>query len=129
MSDESHPSDKSGRDLRAEEKLLVDALLKGHPCRAELLPQLETMRVMDLSDGGMGSVRFLASNAVPARSLGPAAAEAEWRDIDGVPVSAVLNLDRDGNLYELDIWKVDFSPLKKYPESSQIRVSRLVDDT
>jgi hypothetical protein len=33
-----------------------------------------------------------------------------FKDIDGTPVSAALNVDQQGNLYELDIWKVDFSP-------------------
>lgn len=124
MSGESHLRFSSARQLRAEEKLLLGSLLNGHPRRAELLSQLESIRVVDLSDGGMGSVRFFTSGDPATKCLGIAAAEAEWNDTDGVPVSAVLNLDKDGNLYELDIWKVDFSPLREYPEPSRVRVIR-----
>ena len=42
-------------------------------------------------------------------------AEKEFLDSDGVPISVTLNIDDDGLLYELDIWKVDFSPIIKYP--------------
>ncbi|WP_420885213.1 DUF6984 family protein, partial [Candidatus Symbiothrix dinenymphae] len=36
-------------------------------------------------------------------------------DEDGVDVIASLNIDDTGDLYELDIWKTDFSPLIKLP--------------
>jgi len=38
-------------------------------------------------------------------------------DVDGVTVIASLNIDKDGNLFELDIWKTDYSPLIKYPDN------------
>ncbi len=44
------------------------------------------------------------------RQLGAEVAEFMFKDIDGTPVSASLNVDQQGELYELDIWKVDFSP-------------------
>jgi hypothetical protein len=38
--------------------------------------------------------------------------EYEFLDVDGTLVSAALYIDEINNeLYELDIWKVDFSPL------------------
>lgn len=32
-------------------------------------------------------------------------------DQDGVDVIATLSLDNYGDLFELDVWKVDFSPV------------------
>ncbi|MFB5649155.1 hypothetical protein ACE5IS_00800 [Leptospira wolffii] len=31
-------------------------------------------------------------------------------------VSAVLNIDQYGDLFELDIWKTDFTELKEIPD-------------
>jgi hypothetical protein len=41
-----------------------------------------------------------------------------------VPVSVALNLDEQGELYELDIWKMDFSPLQRIPPADQIQISK-----
>ena len=41
--------------------------------------------------------------------------ECQFKDIDGVPVIASLYLDKDNELFELDIWKVDFSKLEMIP--------------
>jgi len=38
-------------------------------------------------------------------------------DADGVPVLASVYADRDGNLFELDLFKVDFSAVHTLPES------------
>ena len=35
----------------------------------------------------------------------------QFRDADGVGVVASLNVDQDGVPFELDMWKVDSSPL------------------
>jgi hypothetical protein len=74
-------------------------------------------QVADLADGGMGSIRFVADHA---RTLGRCAAEAKYLDGDGTVVSIVLNLDAAGDLFELDIWKVDFTPLLKYPTPADL---------
>ena len=83
--------------------------------------QLSSALVEDMQDGGMGSIRFLPSGNA-ARRYGGAIAEAQYIDEDGVLVIIVLNVDRDGELYEIDFWKVDFSPLKRYPRVSDITV-------
>lgn len=66
----------------------------------------------------MGSLRFLgygseamSRKAVTVRSV----------DEDGVPVEIALNLDTNGNLFELDIWKVDFSPLRRLPQPLELQ--------
>ena len=42
-------------------------------------------------------------------------AEISLLDVDGIMVSFSVNLGTDGELYELDAFKGDFSPLKKFP--------------
>lgn len=54
--------------------------------------------------------------------LGSCLVEAQYVDIDGVPVSIVLNADTTGQLYELDICKADFSPLHAYPAFERVTV-------
>lgn len=72
-----------------------------------------------MPDGGMGGIRFLSRSSAP-RLFGRRAAEAEYADTDGVTVVISLNVDGQGDLYELDFWKVDFSSLRAYPEPTQL---------
>lgn len=80
-----------------------------------------TNSVQAMRDGGMGSLRF---PGVEQRRYGSTLAEAEFRDADGTPVSVALMLDEAGDLFELDIWKVDFSPLVRIPPVDQITITR-----
>lgn len=118
MSDELHClNQKELRPLRSREKNLLFAML-GDELQAYLKHSIpENIRVFDLQDGGMGSIRF-SSN--PESKFGRAVAEAEYTDEDGVQVSISVNIDQFGQIYELDFWKVDFSSLKRYPESEQL---------
>jgi len=71
-----------------------------------------------MDDGGMGSLRLATDEALqqPRRLMGRRAAELQFIDADGVTVLASLNLDQNGELLELDIWKTDFSPLIQIPD-------------
>jgi hypothetical protein len=109
------------RKLRAEEIGLIAALVRNNPDANKFLNSLPTLLVEDMKDGGMGSLRF-KSEADRARRFGTKIAEAEYTDADGVPVSAAVNLDDHGELFELDIWKADFSPLKRYPLPTQLNL-------
>lgn len=64
----------------------------------------------------MGSIRFTGSQPPLGRRL----AEVQCRDSDGVLVSISLNTDHTDKLFELDFWKADFSPLKRYPLPSDL---------
>ena len=120
MSVESHLQNSSeGRPLRADEKALLSALLSHYSDFRGHEDEIASARVKDMSDGGMGSIAFITHDE---KSLGTTAAEAEYSDIDGVPVSIVINLDNHGRLFELDIWKADFSPLKRYPTPGLVRL-------
>ncbi|WP_338762481.1 hypothetical protein [Massilia sp. METH4] len=105
------------RSLRMEEDLLIRAMLRDVADEEWLLNEIEHARVCDMDNGAMRSLRFAGDDR---RSLGPRLVEAEYVDSDGVLVSLALNVDKDGRLYELDIWKVDFSPLREYPTGDRI---------
>ena len=110
----------TGRKLRDNERDLIAAMLKRTP-HDELIDRLNACCVEDMLDGGMGSIRFTDESGAERR-LGEAIAEADYIDEDGVLVSIVLNTDTSGRLYEVDFWKVDFSPLRRYPSPSDVRV-------
>jgi len=111
----------SWRKLRKEEADLIAAMVRNSPNANELRCSLAERLVEDMKDGGMGSVRFQdADNR--ERHFGKKIAEAEFTDEDGVLASVVVNLDDSDELFELDIWKVDFSPLKRYPRPEELRL-------
>ena len=107
-----------GRVLRPIERELIESMLTTWE-HVTLDAKLSSSLVEDMQDGGMGSVRFLIPSK-SSRHLGKAVATAEYIDEDGVPVSITINVDQDGELYEMDFWKVDFSPLRRYPKISEI---------
>ena len=79
--------------------------------------------VEPMDDGGMGSLVFVSGSTSGVRAWGAAVVQGEFDDMDGVPVSFSINLDKEGRLFELDLWRVDFEPLKQFPSSeSQIRI-------
>ena len=108
------------RRLRKSERDLIGAMLGGKPSHAELISSLNADTVEDMQDGGMGGIRFCGDD----RGKRPLAgiAEAEYTDDDGVLVSIVLNTDTKGAIYEVDFWKTDFSPLRRYPPPSELRL-------
>lgn len=108
------------RRLNRQELRIVKVLLEGASSQWRgLIDQLDTVRVREMSDGGMGSLRFEYS-AASDRKLGPRIASAEFKDEDGVSVSVELNADQDHRLFELDVWKVNFAPLIAWPDSDAL---------
>lgn len=75
--------------------------------------KIDQVLVEEMNDGGMGSLLFFSSKA--GRVIGREVARREFVDEDGVPVVAILSLDNYGDLYELDVWKTNFSKLIKFP--------------
>ncbi len=121
MSEASLPNNPlPGRLLSPEELQLLQTMLAGVRGKPEIKTNLTSVLVEDMQDGGMGSVRFLAPGAAK-RHFGMAVAQAEYVDEDGVPVYITINVDREDHLFEIDFWKVDFSPLKRYPRVSDLK--------
>ena len=77
----------------------------------------EKLIVYPMDDGEMGSLYLsLSTEMVTKRLFGEQISECHFLDRDGIDVIASLNVDKNGNLFELDIWKTDYSPLIKIPE-------------
>jgi len=109
------------RHLKDEEKALIAKLIQGLSTEALGSESLDTIRVEEMADGGMGSLSFVRPFS-GQRRFGKQFQEAMFSDADGVVVSVTINLDQDGFLFELDMWKTDFSPLKRIPAPSEIRI-------
>jgi hypothetical protein len=78
---------------------------------------VEGVRVRPLSDDGMGSLELRPLNvAASGRRFGCAASELNYDDIDGVRVLVTLNLDQEGQPFELDVWKTNFEKVVQWPE-------------
>ena len=105
------------RALRKEEHQLICAMLSDQYTAEATVNMLETSRVADMQDGGMGGIRFVGPEP---RTFGKAIAEAQYVDSDRILVSIVINGGSNGPLFELDFWKVDFSPLRRYPKPSDL---------
>jgi uncharacterized protein DUF6984 len=123
MSDAS-PVRKLGplRDLRADELAIIKKMLAASPFEAKLAPQVSAMKVQEMPDGGMGSIKFFNGRPRSELEYGKEIAEAAFKDADGVPVSLSLRVDKAGDLFELDVWKVDFSPLIGYPDPEDLEI-------
>lgn len=97
------------RHLTDDETRIVRALVRKAGMQ-EGVNEKEVL-VQGMSDGGMGSLRFEGSDPNEVR----VAADLSFEDEDGILVLATLYIDRQNRPHELDLWKVDFSPVRKIP--------------
>lgn len=112
----------SRRLLLPEEKAVFRAMLLDH--FPDLDSVLEISEVEEMLDGGMGSIRFIDEHILQ-RHLGRTLRQAEYRDADGTLVLISIDSDQNGKLFELDFWKVDFSPLCRYPNPAELRILQI----
>ncbi len=79
----------------------------------------ESLMVSSIDVGESGSLNLHPGGIRESgRDFGDEISEFRFKDKDGVKVMASLNVDQNGRLYELDIWKEDFSDLIAFPEKS-----------
>ncbi|MFK7970035.1 MAG: hypothetical protein AB8F95_06685 [Bacteroidia bacterium] len=103
------------RKLQQREYLLLSHLIQKaqHPIPQDWNKQIV---VSEMDDGGMGSLLLFPSGEVAHnRKFGTRTSAYNFNDSDGIPVIASLNLDLNGELFELDIWKVNHEPLLQFP--------------
>jgi hypothetical protein len=106
-----------GRKPSSDEQRLIRALVARAP--RLVLPEnwSDHLRIQDMNDGGMGSLLLSLSGVVEEdRAFGEMVAELQFTDADGILVIASLNVDSRGKLFELDVWKTDFSALIRIPD-------------
>ncbi len=90
-------------------------LIKGLTNDQFEIPQI----VRELNDGGMGSISFDLENS---QSRKRQIISAEYIDKDGILVDIELTCDNNEKLFELDFWKVDYSPLISFPTFENLKV-------
>ncbi len=110
------------RKLHPEERQLLIGLSRGRSIENMVMSAVANAYVKDLPDGGMRSVQFV-SQVKTSRRFGCEALEGTFMDEDGVPVSVSINLDQDGDLYKIDMFKADNSPLIRYPTPESVALS------
>jgi hypothetical protein len=110
------------RRLTEDELIFIGHLIK-RAGQSGLLLRLRECLIREIDDGGMGSLEFV-SDAPGERRLGRVLAETRFEDRDGILVSAALNLDERDDLFELDLWKTDFSRLIALLKESEIVYAR-----
>ncbi|WP_145925283.1 DUF6984 family protein [Bordetella sp. H567] len=93
---------------------MILALIRGKDGEERWAESLTRAFVEEMEDGGMGSLRIVWPGEHTERHFGWIVAEQTFLDSDGVEISVAVNVDKQGDLFELDMWKVDFSPLKKF---------------
>ncbi len=88
----------------------------------------ESLWVKPMKDGEMGSLLLFPNGKIEENRLfGKCVSEHQFTDKDGVEVIAALNIDNEGELFEIDIWKTDFSPLISLPKEL-IHTNLIIDD-
>lgn len=105
------------RVLSQKETKLIEYLIR--KAKLKIDPNWKVNIVAgEMSDGRMGSLKLFPENTQNGERdyIPQSVSECEFYDVDGVQVIASLFLDIHGNLYELDIWKVDFSELISLPD-------------
>jgi hypothetical protein len=107
----------TGRPIRREEAAILRAMLRDRS--AQWTAQIPGAMVKQMTDGARASVQF-ASRLPGFRRFGKQVAEAAHTDDDGTHVSITINVDENGDLFELDVWKVDDTPLIRFPTPDDI---------
>lgn len=103
------------RKIKEDEKRLLEHLINKSTIT---LPQEweSKIRVIDMNDGGMGSIYISFSAQKDTKhEFDKIVSECIFKDFDGIEVIASLNVDKKGEVFELDMWKVDFTRLTYIP--------------
>lgn len=105
------------RKLTIKEENLIEFLIKKENLNIDS-DWKKNILVFSMDDGNMGSLKLCPDGIYDKKKeyVQSFVSEYEFKDKDGVDVIASLFLDTKGGLYELDIWKVDFSELLSLPD-------------
>ena len=89
--------------------------------KAEIDLIVDKVAIKPMNDGGMGS--HTLSIGKDDSVFGEVASELRFNDSDGVPVLASLNVDQKGYPFEVDLFKADYSKLRKWPSEDELSES------
>ena len=106
------------RDPTEDERRLLRCLAAAAFGAGWRIDWVDHVRVEAMNDGGMGSLRLQVSPKVTGdRVVHSVGAEVCFQDADGVDVMATLYVDDCSEPRELDIWKVNYEPLIRIPDT------------
>lgn len=78
---------------------------------------LSDIEVLELNDEGMGSIAFIRDDKpYEERRFGGEIGKLDYKDSDEVDIHMHLYKDKEGFLFELDVWKVNYEPRISYPD-------------
>ena len=73
----------------------------------------KNLLVRPKEDAGMGGLYLIPNGIVEqSRFFSRKISEYQFKDKDGIETIAYLDINNKDNLFELDIWKTDFSPFR-----------------
>ena len=110
------------RDLRDDELAAIRKMISYSDLREVFEEQLARMKVQTMPDGGMGSIQFYNGRPRSLLEYGGGVVEAAFRDADDIPVSVTRNVDKNGELFELDVFKADGSAVIRYPDPKDLAI-------
>ena len=103
------------RKLRTEEIALITYMIKDTLEGKDIISKLGDLIVEEMDDGGMGSLK-VSVEGEDRRRTGGVLKDMDFHDVDGMLLVISVILDTEDNFYELDVFKGDFSPLKRFPK-------------
>jgi len=114
------------RPLLDHERSLLQTLLDHHHFdgRDQLREQLKSASarlILEYQDN-YGSIELHVSDGPPSSGRYRVPVEGQYLDHDGIPVSLLLHLDRNGFLCELEIVRADGKPLISPPVPGRLEV-------
>ena len=99
----------NNRLLSFDEKNLLSFLLKkANICKTK--EWLDSVKIFPFENDGMGSYFFFET------SYTSIASDVLFKDIDGIVVLATLFVSTKNEPCEVDIWKMNYTPLLKIPD-------------
>jgi hypothetical protein len=102
----------NSRPIRAEEQAVIEYMLRLISDGSNYkIPSM----IEPLDDGGMGSIQ-LTRNGKHSGDL----IQLQYLDSDKQVVLITLTKKEFNELYDMDIWKVDFKPLIKFPKPEEL---------
>lgn len=113
---------ESGRKLTKNEEQIIAFLISNSSLDISA-NWSKGLLVRSLDDGGMGSLYLFYKEASSniKRKFGKQVSEMTFIDDDGIEVIVSLNVDEQEMLYELDVWKTDYSRvISKFPTMSHV---------
>ncbi|MDK3024621.1 hypothetical protein QO239_18665 [Cupriavidus taiwanensis] len=104
----------SWREISSAEASLVTFLCEISQ-NVDCPTEWSSFQVRNLDDGAMGSFQISVSSNPEIRGVRRVASTGQAFDLDGVLVIATLFVDEANIPCEVDIWKVNFEPLRRMP--------------